>query len=130
MRRTVKLRTVEGNKVRIVLENWGSGLDQSMRRWILEDGFWQCLDSGELAEESGLSGLKIFGAWNPVVQLSHAPAAHDAHETAVETMRGQTMVEYALIIAAVGVVAWGAYNLTGHDIGSMASGIDSSLTNA
>jgi hypothetical protein len=43
-------------------------------------------------------------------------------------MRGQTMVEYALIIAPVGVVAWGAYNLTGHDIGSMASGIDSSLT--
>jgi Flp pilus assembly pilin Flp len=42
--------------------------------------------------------------------------------------RGQTMVEYALIIAAVGAVAWGAYNLMGHDIGSMASGIDSSLT--
>jgi Flp pilus assembly pilin Flp len=44
-------------------------------------------------------------------------------------MRGQTMVEYALIIAAVGAVAWGAYNITGHDIGSMASGIDSALTN-
>jgi Flp pilus assembly pilin Flp len=42
-------------------------------------------------------------------------------------MRGQTMVEYALIIAAVGVVAWGAHNIMGHDIGSMASGIDSSL---
>jgi Flp pilus assembly pilin Flp len=40
------------------------------------------------------------------------------------------MVEYALIIAAVGVVAWGAYNLMGRDIGSMASGIDSALTNA
>ena len=49
-------------------------------------------------------------------------------ETLVRRLRGQTMVEYALIIAAVGVVAWGAYNLMGHDIGSMASGIDSSLT--
>jgi Flp pilus assembly pilin Flp len=51
-------------------------------------------------------------------------------ETLVRRLRGQTMVEYALIIAAVGVVAWGAYNLMGHDIGSMASGIDSALTNA
>ena len=45
-------------------------------------------------------------------------------------MRGQTMVEYALIIASIAVIAWGAYNLMGHDIGSMASGIDSALTNA
>jgi Flp pilus assembly pilin Flp len=45
-------------------------------------------------------------------------------------MRGQTMVEYSLIIAAIAVVAWGAYNHMGHDIGSMASGIDSSLTTA
>ena len=51
-------------------------------------------------------------------------------ETLVRRVRGQTMVEYALIIAAVGVVAWGAYNLMGRDIGSMASGIDSALPNA
>ena len=42
----------------------------------------------------------------------------------------QTMVEYALILASVGIVAWGAYNLMGHDIGSMANGIDSALTSA
>jgi hypothetical protein len=30
------------------------------------------------------------------------------------------MTEYALIIAAIAVVAWGAYNHMGHDIGSMA----------
>jgi len=41
---------------------------------------------------------------------------------------GQTMVEYALIIASICIVAWGAYNLMGHDIGSMASDIDSDLT--
>jgi Flp pilus assembly pilin Flp len=51
-------------------------------------------------------------------------------ETLVRRLRGQTMVEYALIIAAVGIVAWGAYNLMGQNIGSMASGIDSALTNA
>jgi len=53
-----------------------------------------------------------------------------AREIAVCRFRGQTMVEYALIIASVGVVVWGAYNLMGHDIGSMASGIDSDLTSA
>jgi Flp pilus assembly pilin Flp len=53
-----------------------------------------------------------------------------AREIVARRFHGQTMVEYALIIASIGVVAWGAYNLMGHDIGSMASGIDSSLTNA
>jgi hypothetical protein len=51
MKRTVKPGTNEGNKVRIVLENWGSGLDHIMRRWTLEDGLWQCVDSGELGEK-------------------------------------------------------------------------------
>ena len=129
MKRTVKLRTNNGNDVRIILENWGSGLDHAMRRWTLQEGLWQCMDSGELAEKR-VSGFRI-----PVVQVSPVPAVHDTnkaapdgHETAVAAMRGQTMVEYALIIAAVGVVAWGAYNVMGHDIGSMANGIDSSLT--
>jgi hypothetical protein len=31
---------------------------------------------------------------------------------------------------AIAIVAWGAYNHMGHDIGSMANGIDSGLTNA
>jgi Flp pilus assembly pilin Flp len=53
-----------------------------------------------------------------------------ARETMVRRFRGQTMIEYALIIASIGVVAWGAYNIMGHDIGSMSSGIDSNLTNA
>jgi Flp pilus assembly pilin Flp len=53
-----------------------------------------------------------------------------SRESVVRNIRGQTMTEYALVIGAVGVVAWGAYNLMGHDIGSMASAIDSDLTNA
>ena len=53
-----------------------------------------------------------------------------AREIVARRSHGQTMVEYALIIASVGVVAWGAYNLMGHDIGSMASGIGSDLTSA
>ena len=53
-----------------------------------------------------------------------------ARESVVRSISGQTMTEYALIIAAIAVVAWGAYNHMGHDIGSMANGIDSDLTNA
>jgi Flp pilus assembly pilin Flp len=51
-------------------------------------------------------------------------------EMLARRFHGQTMVEYALIIASISVVAWGAYNLMGHDTGSMASGIDSDLTSA
>jgi Flp pilus assembly pilin Flp len=128
MKWTVKLLTTEGNKVRIVLENWGSGLDHIFRRWTLRDGCWQCMDSGEIAQEAGLRGLKVSGARNSASQSSEPlDGGPGPHEGLVGT-RGQTMVEYALIIAAVGAVAWGAYNLMGHDIGSMASGIDSSLT--
>jgi hypothetical protein len=100
-----------------------------MRRWILQDGLWECMDSGDFAQE------KVFGSRRSVTQMPYASAAAhlneaacDVHETAVASMRGQTMD--ALIIAAIGVVAWGAFHLTGRDIGSMANGIDSSLTSS
>jgi len=44
--------------------------------------------------------------------------------------RGQTMTEYALILAAIAVVVYGAYHAMGNNIGTLASGIDSALTNA
>jgi Flp pilus assembly pilin Flp len=130
MRPVVKLRTSEGDSVRIVLENWGSGLDHLLRRWVLVDGYWECMDTGRLAQESCLREVKTYSAPDPELQLSHPPVGGRlrALEMAIAQMRGQTMVEYALIIAAISVVAWGAYNVMGHDIGSMASGIDSSLT--
>ena len=40
------------------------------------------------------------------------------------------MTEYAFILAAIAVVVYGAYSLMGKDIGSLASGVDSALTNA
>jgi hypothetical protein len=86
MKRTVKLRTSRGHSVRIVLEHWGSGLDHTLRRWTLGDTYWECTDTGELADASGLDGLKIFSGWSPLLQLSQ--------------------VEYALIIAVAAVVAW------------------------
>jgi Flp pilus assembly pilin Flp len=48
----------------------------------------------------------------------------------VRNTRSQTMTEYALILAAIAVIVYGAYALMGNNIGSLASGVDSALTNA
>ena len=45
-------------------------------------------------------------------------------------VRGQTMTEYALILAAIAVVVYGVYAAMGNNIGSLANGVDSALTNA
>lgn len=45
-------------------------------------------------------------------------------------VRGQTMTEYALILAAIAVVVYGTYVVLGNSIGSLASGVDSTLTSA
>lgn len=48
----------------------------------------------------------------------------------VRIHRAQTMTEYALILAAIAVVVYGTYAALGNNIGSLANGVDSSLTNA
>ncbi|MBF6559937.1 MAG: Flp family type IVb pilin [Candidatus Binataceae bacterium] len=44
--------------------------------------------------------------------------------------KGQTMTEYALILAAVAIVVFATYELMGQDIGSMVNKIDSTLTSS
>lgn len=41
---------------------------------------------------------------------------------------GQTMTEYALILAAVAIVVYVTYQIMGQDIGSMVNKIDTILT--
>jgi Flp pilus assembly pilin Flp len=53
-----------------------------------------------------------------------------ARESMVRNTRGQTMTEYALILAAIAVVVYGTYRALGNNIGSLASGVDSALSNA
>jgi Flp pilus assembly pilin Flp len=53
-----------------------------------------------------------------------------AREFVVRNTRGQTMTEYALILAAIAVVVYGVYAAMGNNIGSLANGVDSALTNA
>ena len=47
-----------------------------------------------------------------------------------EYRKGQTMTEYALILAAVAIVAYVTYQVMGQDIGSMVSKIDTALAAA
>jgi hypothetical protein len=70
MGQTVKLRTSEGRRVRIVLENWGSGLDHLRRRWVRTDGYWECMDTGVRAEESRSGGTKAFSDLSPATVAS------------------------------------------------------------
>ena len=51
-------------------------------------------------------------------------------ERVIPVHRAQTMTEYALILAAIAIVVYGAYATMGNNIGSLANGVDSSLTNA
>lgn len=44
--------------------------------------------------------------------------------------KGQTMTEYALILAAVAVVVFVTYETMGNDIGSLVTKIDNDLTTA
>jgi Flp pilus assembly pilin Flp len=45
-----------------------------------------------------------------------------------EMRKGQTMTEYALILAAVAVVVFVTYEVMGQDINSLVNSIDKSLT--
>lgn len=49
----LSLKTGEGSRVRIILDNRDSGLDDILRRWTFENPYWRCIDTGELAEQSG-----------------------------------------------------------------------------
>jgi Flp pilus assembly pilin Flp len=46
----------------------------------------------------------------------------------VRNTRGQTITQYALILTAIALVVYGSYRVLGNDIGSLVSGVDSSLT--
>ncbi len=49
-------------------------------------------------------------------------------ESAKRFGKGQTMTEYALILAAVAIVVFITYEIMGQDIGVLVDNIDSALT--
>jgi Flp pilus assembly pilin Flp len=51
-----------------------------------------------------------------------------ARELGKRLSKGQTMTEYALILAAVAIVVFITYEVMGQDIGTLVSKIDTALT--
>ena len=49
-------------------------------------------------------------------------------ELGTRLSKGQTMTEYALILAAVAIVVFITYEVMGQDIGKLVSNIDNALT--
>jgi len=50
MKKVIKLKTPSGQTVKVMLDNWGSGLDGLHRRWSLQPEGWLCVDNGEIAQ--------------------------------------------------------------------------------
>ena len=54
MRRLITLKTETGRRVYVHLDNSGAGVDRLYRRWSRERDGWRCIDTGEMAQLSGL----------------------------------------------------------------------------
>jgi Flp pilus assembly pilin Flp len=92
--------------------------------------------------KAGLVSRAVIEA-KPEVSLNHTETVKEekkmdlftkaflkVRERFIRFHRAQTMTEYALILAAIAVVVYGTYRALGNNIGSLASGVDSELTNA
>ena len=72
--RAITLTKATGEKLRLVLNNYGSGVDRLNRRWVLDAGCWNCIETGEIAQR--LPTLhRFFGASvprrKPLMNLAH-----------------------------------------------------------
>jgi hypothetical protein len=50
MKKVIKLKTAGGQTVKVMLDNWGGGMDRLHRRWTLQPEGWHCVDNGEVAQ--------------------------------------------------------------------------------
>ena len=55
MKKVIKLLTAHNQTVKVMLDNWGGGMDRLHRRWTLQPEGWLCVDNGEIAQ--GLDSL-------------------------------------------------------------------------
>ena len=61
MRRVVKLRTDDGEKIDLILDNWACGVDRLYRRWVREPDGWHCLETQKRANRRRLGWGLLFG---------------------------------------------------------------------
>jgi len=68
--RSIALIKSSGEKVRVTLNNYGSGVDRLNRRWILDAGCWACVETAETAYKLPMLH-RLFGISAP----DHRPTA-------------------------------------------------------
>lgn len=64
MKKVIKLRTADGHTIKVMLDNWGGGMDRFHRRWTLVPDGWHCVDSGELAQSQESLMSRPMKLWN------------------------------------------------------------------
>jgi Flp pilus assembly pilin Flp len=69
-------------------------------------------------------------SWRNSREGSELKTLSKLYVKAMNKLRGQTMTEYALILAAVAIVVFATYELMGQDIGSMVNKVNTALTSA
>jgi hypothetical protein len=62
MRKLITLRTGDGKRIYVHLDNWGGGNDKFYRRWTREPDGWHCIDTGEIAHRTSLLGRAVKSA--------------------------------------------------------------------
>jgi len=58
--RSIALTKATGESLKLALNNYGSGVDRLNRRWVLDAGCWNCIETGETAERTPLL-RRLFG---------------------------------------------------------------------
>jgi Flp pilus assembly pilin Flp len=77
------------------------------------------VDRGSVCEDGNQENLDM--GWTMRLYLK-------ARELGKHLRKGQTMTEYALILAAVAIVVFVVYEVMGQDIGKLVNNVDSALT--
>lgn len=61
MRKVVVLRTPDGKRIPVTLENWGMGVDRLYRRWTREQDGWHCAETSQICQREKASILNALG---------------------------------------------------------------------
>jgi hypothetical protein len=71
--RSITLIKATGDKIKVTLHNYGAGVDRLNRRWILDSGTWNCIETGEIADKLPMLH-RLFGSTpsRPSVHLAKA----------------------------------------------------------
>jgi len=55
------LQNDKDERILICLDNWGDGVDQVNRRWVLQTNGWNCLETGETASPTRMRWSEYIG---------------------------------------------------------------------